>query len=73
MAICPTWARLAAFKTEHGVCRRVAQKLADPKLGTWVSMQRAVRSRVTRTTIRAGRAAKLAALGLQWVVPKRKR
>ena len=67
------WARLEAFKAEHGHCRVPRGKhAADIKLGTWVANQRRCKKKLDTghpsPKITAGRVAKLEALGFEWFV-----
>ena len=62
--------QLAAFKAEHGHCAVPNNHPADPKLGQWVSHQRAFKKKVDggdpNPMITAERVASLDALGFTW-------
>jgi hypothetical protein len=63
-------ARLAAYKAEHGDCNVPARWAEDPRLGSWVVMQRHLKRRLDRGEPSGGmtaeRAARLTALGVAW-------
>jgi hypothetical protein len=63
-------ARLAAYKAAHGDCNVPRGWAEDPRLGTWVNKQRALKRKLGRGEpswgMTAERAARLTALGLAW-------
>ena len=63
-------AKLKAYKTRHGDCDVPQSWAEDPKLGTWVSNQRACKKKLDRGEVSEGmtaaRAAELEALGFAW-------
>jgi hypothetical protein len=63
-------ARLATYKVEHGDCSVPQSWAEDPRLGTWVSKQRALKRRLDRGEpsegMTAERVALLTALGFVW-------
>ena len=67
-------AKLAAFQAEHGHCRVPRNHPADPKLGQWVSKQRAHKKKLAAGNpspgITAERVAKLDELGFELIVGK---
>ena len=68
--------KIAAFKTEHKLCRVPKNHPADPKVGLLVSTQRRNKTKLAaggpKPRMTAERVAKLEALGFEWVVFKRK-
>ena len=65
--------KIAAFKTEHKLCRVPKNHPADPKLSRWVASQRKYKKRLDtgdpRPKTTAERVAKLDALGFEWSPP----
>jgi hypothetical protein len=63
-------ARLVAYKVAHGDCNESKGWTEDPRLSTWVNMQRVGKRKLDRSEpsqgMTAERAARLAALGLVW-------
>jgi hypothetical protein len=68
-------AKLEAYKAQHGDCNVPQGWASDPALGRWVSYQRDYKKRLDRGDdnpgITAARAAKLDALGFEWVRPRK--
>ena len=68
-------ARLAAYKAVHGDCNVPQGWAEDPRLGRWISTQRAGKRKLDRGEPSEGmtvaRAARLTALGLNWHPPRR--
>lgn len=64
------FAKLEAYKEQHGDCDVPPRWAADPRLANWVRTQRACKRRLDRgeanPRITASRAARLAALGFAW-------
>jgi hypothetical protein len=63
-------ARLVAYKAAHGDCSVPKGWAEDPRLGTWVKMQRQRKRKLDRGEpsegMTAERAARLTALGFAW-------
>jgi hypothetical protein len=63
-------AKLKAYKRRHGDCNVPARWAEDPRLGSWVSDQRACKKKLDRGEpsrgITAARVARLEALGFAW-------
>jgi hypothetical protein len=62
-------AQLAAYKAAHGDCKVPKDWAEDPRLSSWVNMQRTLKKKLDRdepSGMTAERAARLTALGLVW-------
>jgi hypothetical protein len=63
--------KLAAYKAAHGDCNVPGRWPEDPALGQWVSRQRTLKKKLDRGELcegrSAARAARLEALGFEWV------
>jgi hypothetical protein len=70
-------ARLAAYKAAHGDCNAPSRWAEDPRLASWVSMQRQLKKKLDRGEYGEGmtaeRVAKLEALGFVWEVSTAKK